>query len=354
MGSAGGSPDDASSTLPRLGFAGLGWIGRMRMESLLASGAARVAALAEPDPELAREAAALAPGARRTSSFDELLELGRGGELDGVVIATPSALHAEQAEAALAAGLHVFCQKPLGRTAAETRRVVEVARAGDRLLGVDFCYRRVEAVCRVREEVASGALGRVFAARLVFHNAYGPDKDWFYRRELSGGGCVVDLGIHLVDLALWVLPERRVGRVAGRCFAGGRVLEPPVGDGAPVEDYAVARLDLDDGAAVELACSWKLAAGCDAVIEASFWGTEGGAALRNVGGSFFDFEAEAFHGTERRRLASPPDDWGGRTLVAWARRLAEAPGYDPEAERSVAVAEAVDRIYGRSEVRARE
>lgn len=351
MGSAAGRRDDASPTLPRLGFAGLGWIGRMRMEALLASGAARLAALAEPDPGLAREAAGLAPEARRLASYDELLELGARGELDGVVIATPSALHAEQAEAALAAGLHVFCQKPLGRSAAETRRVVEAARAADRLLGVDFCYRRVEAMRRVRDEVASGALGRVFAARLVFHNAYGPDKDWFYRRELSGGGCVMDLGIHLVDLALWVLPERRVERVAGRCFAGGRLLEPPVGDGAPVEDYAVARLDLDDETAVELACSWNLDAGCDAVIEASFWGTEGGAALRNVDGSFFDFEAEAYRGTERRLLASPPDDWGGRALVAWARRLAEAPAFDPEAERSVAVAEVVDRIYGRPEDR---
>lgn len=335
--------------LPRLGFAGLGWIGRMRMEALLASGAARVAAVAEPDPGLAREAAALAPEAWRVGSFDELLELGRRGALDGVVIATPSALHAGQAEAALAAGLPVFCQKPLGRTAAETRRVVEAARSGDRLLGVDFCYRWVEAMRRVREEVTSGPLGRVYAARLVFHNAYGPDKDWFYRRELSGGGCVVDLGIHLVDLALWALPERRVERVAARCFAGGAGLDPPVADDAPVEDYAVARLDLDDGAAVEIACSWNLPAGRDAVIEASFWGTEGGAALRNVAGSFYDFEAEAYRGTERRTLASPPDAWGGRALVAWARRLAESPGFDPEAERSVAVAEVVDRIYGQPE-----
>lgn len=347
MGSAAFRRDDPSPGLPRLGFAGLGWIGRMRMEALVESGAARVAALAEPDRELAGVAAALAPGARGVGSFDDLLKLGRRGELDGIVIATPSALHAEQAEAALEAGLHVFCQKPLGRSAAETRRVVEAARTADRLLGVDFCYRRVEAMCRVRQEVASGALGRVFAARLVFHNAYGPDKEWFYRRELSGGGCVVDLGIHLVDLALWVLPERRVAAVSGRCFAGGRQLEPPVGDGAPVEDYAVARLDLDDGAAVELACSWNLSAGQDAVIEATFWGTEGGAALRNVGGSFFDFEAEAFRGTQRRLLAAPPDEWGGRTLVAWARRLAEHPRFDPEAGRAVAVAEVVDRIYGR-------
>jgi predicted dehydrogenase len=51
----------------------------------------------------------------------------------------------------------------------------------------------------------SGELGRVFAVDLVFHNAYGPDKPWFYDPELAGGGCVMDLGVHLVDLALWSL-----------------------------------------------------------------------------------------------------------------------------------------------------
>jgi predicted dehydrogenase len=341
---------------PRLGFAGLGWIGRMRLEALLASGRGRAVALAEPSEELAREAAELAPEARVVDTFEELLALGREGGLDGVVIATPSALHAAQSEAALAAGLHVFCQKPLGRSGGEVRRVVEAARAADRLLGVDFVYRRLAAVRAVRELVAAGRLGRVYAARAVFHNAYGPDREWFYRRELSGGGCVMDLGVHLVDLVLRVLadPDGRppaVRRVEGRCFAGGRLLPAPVPDGAPVEDYGVARLDLTVGggveAVVEVACSWNLHAGREAVIGLELWGTGGGAAVRNVGGSFYDFEAEQFEGTTRRTLVSPPDDWGGRSLVAWAERLAERPGYDPEIEGAVTVAEVVDRIYGR-------
>lgn len=343
---------------PRLGFAGLGWIGRMRLESLLASGRGRAVALAEPSAELAQKASELAPETAVVATFEELLALGRDRALDGVVIATPSALHAAQAEAALAAGLHVFCQKPLGRSAAETRRVVEAARAADRLLGVDFVYRRVAAVRAVRELVASGRLGRVYAARAVFHNAYGPDKGWFYRRELAGGGCVMDLGVHLVDLALWTLaaPDGRppaVRSVGGRCFAGGERLPSPLPDDAPVEDYAVARLDLAAGeggsheAVVELACSWNLHAGRDAVIELELWGTEGGAAVKNVGGSFFDFEAEAYEGTTRRTLASPPDDWTGRALEAWAEQLARNPHYDPEIESTITVAEVVDRIYGR-------
>src|SRR5437868_1219219 len=125
----------------------------------------------------------------------------------------------------------------------------------------------------------------------MFHNAYGPDKPWFYDRRLSGGGCVIDLGIHLVDLALWALGRPAVTGVSSRLFASGRRLLPA---GEAVEDYAEARLDLASGATVRLSCSWRLPAGQDAVIEAAFYGTRGGAALRNRNGSFYELAAERF------------------------------------------------------------
>jgi predicted dehydrogenase len=114
-----------------------------------------------------------------------------------------------------------------------------------------------------------------------------------------------------------------------------------------VEDYAVAALELDTGAVVQLACSWKLQAGCEAVISAAFYGTEGGAALRNVGGSFYDFTGERFSGTSSETLTSPPDEWGGRAAADWALRLAAGEGYDCSAGRLVDVADVLDRIYGR-------
>jgi predicted dehydrogenase len=227
------------------------------------------------------------------------------------------------------------------------RAVVEAARAADRLLGVDLSYRFTEGMRRIREVVCSGELGRIYAVDLVFHNAYGPDKPWFYDPKLSGGGCVIDLGIHLVDLALWALDFPRVTGVSSRLFAGGELLQEQADR---VEDYAVARLDLHSGTAVRLACSWKLHAGCDAAIEASFYGTQGGAALRNVNSSFYDFTVERFHGTAREILSAPHDkewEWGGRAAVDWARRLGAGEGFDPEVERVVDVAAALDRIYHR-------
>lgn len=333
------APADTAS-LPRIGFLGLGWIGQHRLQALLDAGACRVAGLADASPASLEQAQQHAPGAAAVSTLDELLAL----DLDAVVIATPSALHARQAMAALRRGLAVFCQKPLARTARETAEMVATARSANRLLGCDFSYRHTAGMRRIRESVQRGELGTVYAADLVFHNAYGPDKAWSRDAALSGGGCAIDLGIHLVDLALWTLGFPEVERVSSRLFAQGRRLAP----GSPeVEDFAFAQLDLAGGAVVRIACSWKLSAGCDAVIEAQFHGNQAGAALRNQGGSFYDFTAEGFEGTQRRLLAAPPDDWGGRAIVAWARALAEGTGYDPEIEGAVRTAAAMDAIYGR-------
>ncbi|HEX2250477.1 MAG TPA: Gfo/Idh/MocA family oxidoreductase [Gemmatimonadales bacterium] len=324
---------------PRIGFLGVGWIGRHRLEALAESDVAEIVAVSDSNPEAALAAAerVSVPIAR---TFEELLD----HELDGLVIATPSALHARQAVDALQRGIAVFCQKPLARTAAETRRVVDQARAADRLLAVDLSYRWVEGVRRIRELIDRGELGRIYAVDLVFHNAYGPDKPWFYDPLLSGGGCVIDLGIHLVDLALWTLEPARVRDVSSYLFAKGE----PLGERAGVvEDFAVAALELDQGAIVRLACSWNLPAGCDAVIQASFFGTEGGAMLSNVNGSFYDFAADRFRGTNRERLCGPPDQWGGRAIVDWATRLRLGGGFDENAEQLVDVAAAIDAIYGR-------
>ena len=331
---------------PRLGFLGTGWIGRNRLEAIAADGASVIAAVSDPSPEAAAQAAAVAPGAAVVDSLDALL----AEELDGLVVATPSALHAEQAIAAFARGVAVFCQKPLARTAAETRRVVRAAHAADRLLGVDLSYRETTAMRAVRGVVQSGEIGPVYAVDLTFHNAYGPDKGWFYDPALAGGGCVIDLGIHLVDLALWTLGWPALRGASSRLYSKGTPLVDPA---RTVEDYAVATLDVAgaDGrpVTVRLACSWHLSAGQDAVIEAAFYGERGGAALRNVGGSFYDFVAERYDGTRRVRLAEPPDAWGGRAAVAWARRLAAGERFDADAQRLVEVAAALDAVYGRAD-----
>ncbi|MDP8918880.1 MAG: Gfo/Idh/MocA family oxidoreductase [Pseudomonadota bacterium] len=331
---------EASLARPRLGFLGVGWIGRHRMQAILGTGAVDIVAIADPSPDMAAEAGKLAPDARLVSTLDDVLDLG----VDGVVIATPSAMHAEQSIQALERGVAVFCQKPLGRTEVEVQAVVDAARKADRLLCVDLSYRFTEGMRRIREVIASGELGQIYAVDLVFHNAYGPDKPWFYDPALSGGGCVMDLGVHLVDLALWTLNNPGIAGVSSKLFAGGAPLKDHT---SQVEDYAVATVELETGAAVQLACSWRLQAGCDAMISATFYGTQGGVSLRNVNGSFYDFTAERYRGTSRETLTAPPDEWGGRAAADWASRLAAGERFDPASEQLVDVARVLDRIYRR-------
>ncbi|PRH89070.1 oxidoreductase [Labrys okinawensis] len=328
----------SAARAPRLGFLGVGWIGRNRMEAVLSSGLGLSCVLCDPSSEMIAAARELAPAADVVDSFEQLL----AAEPDGILIATPSALHAEQSMAALNAGIAVFCQKPLGRNAGEVAAVLEAARRRDRLLGADFSYRHTRATRLIRDLIQDGAIGRVYTADLVFHNAYGPDKPWFYDPALSGGGCVMDLGVHLVDLLLWMQDFPEAISVAADLFAAGQRLE---NRHSQVEDYAVVTLGLDTGAVARLACSWRLHAGCDAVISATFHGTKGSLAFQNAAGSFYDFTAELRRGTHCEVIASPPDHWGGRAAVDWAGRLAAGHGFDPAAEQFLRVSQVLDSIY---------
>jgi predicted dehydrogenase len=322
---------------PRLGFLGVGWIGQHRLKSIADARRAEIVGLADLNPGVVAAAALEVPGADVRESLEELLRM----DLDGLVIATPTALHAEQATAALEANLAVFCQKPLGRTERETREVIETARRVDRLLAVDMSYRSVRAIRTIKDMIEAGEIGELYAMDLAFHNAYGPDKPWYYDPKLAGGGCVIDLGIHLIDMALWMSASEIAG-VSSRLFAQGKRILP---EDDRLEDYAAVRVDLASGATANLACSWHLPAGRDAVIRASFYGTKGGLAVTNVNGSFYDFTAEHFSGTARKTLVEPPDSWGGRAVVAWAERLSESAAFDPGIESAASVARVIDAIY---------
>lgn len=332
----------AAHRRPRLGFLGVGWIGRSRLEAIARCGMCDLVAAADPDERAVEAACATAPALAAAADLDELLAAG----VDGVVIATPSGQHADQSIRALEAGAAVFCQKPLGRTAAEAGRVVRAARCADRLLGVDMSYRHCESFSKVAELARSGELGELCAIDLTFHNAYGPDKPWFFDPALSGGGCVLDLGVHMVDLALWALAGDPVAAVDATLYADARPLRCPP---HACEDRAYVQMRTAGGVTVRLACSWNLHLGRDAEIAMTVQGREGGAEARNISGSFFDFEAWRLQGTDRRQIARPPDAWFGRAAAAWARRLAVDASFDPAVAEAVATMRLIDRIYGRNE-----
>jgi predicted dehydrogenase len=152
----------------------------------------------------------------------------------------------------------------------------------------------------------------------------------------------MDLGIHLVDLALWTLDFPEVVDVHARLLANGASYDWRTGQ---VEDFAVAVLGLADGVTLGISCSWNLHAGQDAVIQADFYGTNGGASMMNVDRSFYTVAADLYDKTARELLSRPQSDWGGRATSAFAARLAHDKTYDPSCEKLVNVAAVIDQIY---------
>jgi predicted dehydrogenase len=332
---------------PRIAFVGLGWIGVHRLKTITASDAVEIAALYDERKDASEAARRLVPQASIISTYDEILE----DSIDGVVIATPNALHVPQTVAALRAGISVFCQKPLGCNVLEVCQAVSAARENNCLLGVDFSYRFIPGMRQIRKLVRSGSLGKIFSVELKFHNGYGPDKQWFYERAASGGGCVLDLGIHLIDLALWTLDFPRVANVTSALFKQGEPIKQPYEE---VEDYAVARMQTVDGVVLNLTCSWNLHVGADAEIEVCFYGMEGAACLRNVNGSFYNFVAERYQRSQREQLYESDSngewtgEWGGLAALDWCRRLASGEGFSPKTEEFLSSAAVIDRIYARN------
>ena len=240
----------------------------------------------------------------------------------------------------------MFCQKPLGRTEHEARACIEAARAANLLLSADLSYRHAAAFLALRAAVEAGELGPVHALDLTFHNAYGPEKPWFRDRTLSGGGCLIDLGSHLLDMAAWALGARDLRCTSAHLYAGGQRLKGEA-VATSVEDYAAATLETSEGGVIRIACSWNLPAGRDAVISVDAFGARGGFSVRNENGSFYVLGPPSPRHAER--TARHPARRLGRTcrcpLCTAARR---GRAVDPGCESLAELAAAIDAVYARA------
>ncbi|MDX6516089.1 MAG: hypothetical protein QOH73_1755 [Gaiellaceae bacterium] len=244
----------------RVAIAGTGFIGGVHARAALLAGGELVG-VAASSPEAGRVAAARL-GAER--SFDSAEELVRDPAVDVVHICTPNHLHLPLAEAALAAGKHVICEKPLALDAAGAQRLVDAADAAQAQAAVPFVYRYYPTVREARERVASGATG----ALQLLHGTYlqdwllRPDDDnWRVDEQLGGASrAFADIGSHWCDLAEFISGQRivrvsarlltavpeRVASPHRRPFASG----PGEGEARPVttEDAAVVQFETDAGA----------------------------------------------------------------------------------------------------------
>ncbi|HEV7662312.1 MAG TPA: Gfo/Idh/MocA family oxidoreductase [Chloroflexota bacterium] len=258
-----------------LGFAGLGGLGQALLSDMKKfDDRLEVAAVQDIRLDLA-EATAERHAARWAGErFDDLLAV---AGVDAVVLCTPNALHAPQAQAALHAGKDVLVQKPLALSSADARATLDLAERFGRLLFVDYSYRFLDTMACFRTALAD--LGPLRSARTAFHNVYGPgaDKTWFFDARSSGGGALTDLGVHLLDLALWLLQPRRAELVTADMVADGGV-ETEAGLSLRL-DHLLLSLDVSWNAPLPLT---------EITFEVV---SDSGARLRweNVAGSFFRF-----------------------------------------------------------------
>ncbi len=202
---------------------GLGWMGRTH--GLMYASVPRVFGpepalpvlemIAEADEATAREAAAEL-GARRWTA--DWRELAADPDIDVVDIVTPNNMHHEMALAAIAAGKHVYCEKPLARNAAETREMADAAKAKGVLTLVGYNYAQHPIHAITRSLIESGELGDLVSVRLAnstdFLAAAEAPFVWRCDRESAGGGAVGDLAVHLLSLTQYLIGD--VAEVCGR------------------------------------------------------------------------------------------------------------------------------------------
>ncbi len=242
----------------RLGVIGVG-IGRWHVESYQKVPGAEVLALCDADPvRLAAVQSQL--GVRR--AYERVEQILADPDVDAVSVCLPNHLHSEVAVAALEAGKHVLVEKPLARTVAEGEAIVEAARRSGRQAMVAMKFRFSPEAQFLKRHIQSGKLGEIFYGwnRYIRPVGKGIPGRWFCRSQFSGGGTMIDNGVHLLDITWHLMGHPEPVEVFGSCSARfaprSKGLSPEDVRHFDVEDFASGMIRFADGATILLDNAW--------------------------------------------------------------------------------------------------
>ncbi len=255
----------------RVAVVGAGLIGRKRAIALKAFPDCRLAVSADVNPEAGRRLAEDFAGQAETD-WEVVV---RRGDIDIVVVSTPNHLLAQVSIAALRSGKHVLCEKPLGRNAAEAQKIVEAARAGGGTLKTGFNHRHHPALARAKALAGQGEIGPLLYLRCRYGHGGRPgyEQEWRADRTLSGGGELLDQGVHVVDLMRWF---------AGDFEEVFGVTRTAYWD-MDVEDNAFALFKREDGLEAFVHTSWTQ---WKNLFSLEIFGREGYLIVPGLGGSY--------------------------------------------------------------------
>lgn len=270
---------------------GCGLIGRKRAVTL---GGARLVACADLDPARAEDVARTAIGAEATDNWRAAIDR---TDVDIVIVSTTNEMLTEIALAAVEAGKHVIVEKPAARTVEEVAPLIAAARKAHRLVRVGFNHRYHPAIRKARELVDAGALGELMFVRGRYGHGgrIGYDKEWRADPRLSGGGELIDQGMHLIDLSRWFLGDFET--VTG--FAHTYFWDMPVDDNA----FLLLRTSRQRTAFLHVSCTeWKN------LFSLEIYGRGGKIHVEGLGGSY---------GTERLAYYRMLPDMGPPETTIW-------------------------------------
>jgi predicted dehydrogenase len=269
-----------------VGVVGVGWAGQQHIKAYSEIEGVTLTAVAGLEEETRAELAAEFGIEHSVARWEDLLEL----ELDAISVAVPTFLHAPIAVAALERGMHVLSEKPIALNWSEASRMVAAARSAGRVLEVAFNHRRRGDIQCLKQLIDAGRLGRTYYAKAWWLRRTGipTPGSWFTQAALAGGGPLVDIGVHVLDYALFLLGNPRVKAVSASTydllgtngFGASKSSSKSGANGSKqfdVEDLATVFIRLEDGGTLLVEASWAAHRADGDQFGATLYGTEGGA-----------------------------------------------------------------------------
>ncbi len=299
---------------------GAGFIGKIHMEQFGAHPNAALAGVYDPLTEAA-EAAAKRYGAEKVyKSEDDLIG---DPAVDAVVVGAPNKLHHPLAKAALEAGKHVLLEKPPALNAAEAVDLVKLQRKHKKTLMIAHQMRWIWQNREVHRLTEEDAFGKIYYAKAgMFRVCNIPGwGSWFTRKAESGGGPLIDIGVHVLDLVLFLMGNPKPVSVFGSVYSEFGPQKKGLGSwGTPdfsgyfdVEDLASAMIRMEDGSTLTLEVSWAAHTEPDSSYSIRLMGKEGGATLDGKGARL---AGQHFGKTFSVPLDPPADAGDPRYLLA--------------------------------------
>jgi len=276
----------------RIGIIGCGGIaGGKHMPSLKKVSQAEMVAFCDIIPERAKEAAEKygAPGAMVFTDYKELLKL----DLDVVHVLTPNSSHAPITVDALNAGKHVMCEKPMAKNTAEAKKMLEAARRTGKKLTIGYQNRFRPDSLYLKKCCENGDLGTIYYARaLAIRRRAVPTWGVFLDEEKQGGGPLIDIGTHALDMTLWCMDNYEPAMVVGTKYHelapkpnSANAWGPWDPEKFTVEDAAFGFVRMKNGATITVEASWALNTLFVHEAKTMLCGTEGGADMLGENGA---------------------------------------------------------------------